>query len=79
MKSRWQRSWRATRPSPCFWHRSRRAFGSSSGEEDNGGRRWRWTQSVQRSPDPRLQQIEIQVAGPAGDTAASLSLVRSAK
>ena len=55
------------------------SLGSSSGEEENGGRRWRWTQTVERSPDPRLQQIEIKVAGPGGDTAASLSLVRNAK
>jgi general secretion pathway protein I len=54
------------------------SIGTSSGEEDNGGRRWRWTQTVARSPDPRLQQIEIRVAGPAGDTAASLMLLRSA-
>jgi general secretion pathway protein I len=54
-------------------------LGPSSGEEDNGGRRWRWTQIVQASPDPRLRQIEIRVAGPAGDTAASLTVVRRVK
>jgi general secretion pathway protein I len=51
-------------------------LGSSSGEETNAGRRWRWSQSVTRGTNPRLQQIEIKVAGPAGDTAASLFVVR---
>jgi general secretion pathway protein I len=53
-------------------------LGSSSGEETNAGRRWRWTQSVTRGTDPRLQQIEIKVAGQEGDTAASLFVVRRA-
>jgi general secretion pathway protein I len=53
-------------------------FGSSSGEEANAGRRWRWTQSVTRGTDPRLQQIEIKVTGEEGDTAASLFVVRRA-
>lgn len=54
------------------------ALGSSSGEEDNAGRRWRWTRTVTRSADPRLQQIEIRVAGQEGETAASLFVVRRA-
>lgn len=37
------------------------AFGMSGGEVVNGGRRWRWTRSVARSPEARIQQIEIQV------------------
>jgi general secretion pathway protein I len=53
-------------------------LGSSSGEETNAGRRWRWTQNVTRGTDPRLQQIEIKVAGQEGDTAASLFVVRRA-
>ena len=41
-------------------------FGALSGEAVNGGRRWLWTRSVARSPEPRLQQIEIRVVGEAG-------------
>jgi general secretion pathway protein I len=54
------------------------AFGASAGTETNGGRQWRWTQDVQRTPDPRLQRIEIKVAGDDGGTAASLTVVRPA-
>ena len=54
------------------------AFGRQSGTERNGGRDWRWTRDTQRTPDPRLQRIEIRVAGPDGDTAAALTVVRRA-
>lgn len=37
------------------------AFGASEGLIANGGRRWRWTRSVARSPEARIQQIEIRV------------------
>lgn len=39
------------------------AFGRSGGEAVNGGRRWRWTRNVARSPEARIQQIEIVVEG----------------
>ena len=52
------------------------AFGASAGVETNGGRQWRWTQDVARSPDPRLQRIAISVAGSDGSTAAALTVVR---
>jgi general secretion pathway protein I len=42
------------------------AFGIAGGEVVNGGRRWRWTRSVARSPEARIQQIEISVQ-PTGD------------
>jgi general secretion pathway protein I len=42
------------------------AFGASEGEADNGGRRWRWTRTVRRSPEARIQQIEILVQPEAG-------------
>jgi general secretion pathway protein I len=42
------------------------AFGSSAGELANAGRRWRWTRSVGRSPEARIQQIEIAVEPEAG-------------
>ncbi len=54
------------------------AFGRQSGTERNGGRDWRWIRDTQRTPDPRLQRIEIRVAGPDGDTAAALTVVRRA-
>ncbi|HEV2817322.1 MAG TPA: type II secretion system minor pseudopilin GspI [Allosphingosinicella sp.] len=37
------------------------AFGASQGLAVNGGRRWRWTRVVARSPEARVQQIEINV------------------
>ena len=37
------------------------AFGNESGEALNGGRRWRWTRETLRSPESRVQQIEIRV------------------
>ena len=42
------------------------AFGSVAGEAVNGGRRWRWTRVTARSPESRIQQIEIRVADAAG-------------
>lgn len=51
-------------------------FGVTSGEESNGGRAWRWKRSVDRSPDPRLQRIEIAVMTADGGVAATRTLVR---
>lgn len=42
------------------------AFGAAQGEAVNAGRRWRWTRSVMRSPEARIQQIEIAVEPEAG-------------
>jgi general secretion pathway protein I len=42
------------------------AFGSAAGEAVNAGRRWRWTRTTGRSPEARIQQIDIQVAPAAG-------------
>lgn len=38
------------------------AFGSLTGEAVNGGRRWSWSRTVARSPEARIQQIEIVVS-----------------
>jgi general secretion pathway protein I len=54
------------------------ACGATSGIAANGGRQWRWTQVVARTPDPRLQRIDISVAGSDGSTAAALTLIRRA-
>ena len=55
------------------------AFGTTMGEDVNGGRRWRWTATVARTPDPRFQSITVAVAPPEGGTAASYTLVRRAR
>lgn len=54
------------------------AFGATGGEAVNAGRRWRWTRTVARSPEPRLQQIEIAVTGETGPAAARLTVFRKA-
>lgn len=53
-------------------------LGMTAGRETNGGRDWQWTQNVRRSPDPRLQQIEIVVKDLDGRVAASRTVVRRA-
>jgi len=53
------------------------ALGSTSGEAVNGGRRWRWTRATGRSPEARIQQIEIHVfAMEGGPGRASLTVFR---
>ena len=53
------------------------AFGSSAGAIANAGRNWRWTRSVARSPEARIQQIEIAVEPEAGGPGrASLTVFR---
>lgn len=53
------------------------AFGSVGGEAINGGRRWRWTRLTKRSPEARIQQIEIHVANADGGPGrASLTVFR---
>lgn len=53
------------------------AFGLAGGEVVNGGRRWRWTRNVARSPESRIQLIEIGVE-PSGEGfgRASLTIFR---
>jgi general secretion pathway protein I len=53
------------------------AFGTAQGDAVNGGRRWRWTRTVSRSPEARIQQIEILVQPEAGGPGrASLTIFR---
>ena len=53
------------------------AFGATAGAAVNAGRRWRWTRSVARSPEARIQQIEIRVEPEAGGPGrAALTLFR---
>lgn len=49
--------------------------GLSTGNEDNGGRRWRWTRQVQPTGDARILRIAVAVAGPRG-VAATATMIR---
>jgi general secretion pathway protein I len=52
------------------------AFGATRGEAVNAGRNWRWTRFVGRSPEPRIQQIRVEVRSERGPAAANLTLFR---
>jgi general secretion pathway protein I len=54
------------------------AFGTESGQVENGNRRWAWTRATGRSPEPRIQQIEISVQSLNGPEAARLTIFRKA-
>ncbi len=54
------------------------AFGAVRGETVNAGRKWLWTRSTGRSPEPRIQQILITVASDRGLRAATLTVFRRA-
>ena len=41
-------------------------FGTVAGEAVNAGRRWAWIRTTGRSPEARIQQIEIRVSDPQG-------------
>ena len=54
-------------------------FGTVTGEAVNAGRRWIWTRSTGRSPEARIQQIEIRVTDTAGGPGqATLTIFRRA-
>lgn len=53
------------------------AFGRDGGTVENGGHAWRWTRIVARSPEPRLQQVEVRITGQSGGDAARLVFFRS--
>ncbi|MFN3945447.1 MAG: type II secretion system minor pseudopilin GspI [Allosphingosinicella sp.] len=55
------------------------AFGRENGEVVNAGRRWRWSREVGRSPESRIQQVEIAVAGVDTPGTARLTLFRRAE
>lgn len=54
------------------------AFGQENGQATNGGRNWNWTRIVARSPEPRIQQIEINVQSQRGPERAQLTIFRRA-
>ena len=53
-------------------------FGETSGQVANAGRNWLWTRRVGRSPEARIQQIEIAVRSASGPEAAALTIFRRA-
>ncbi len=54
------------------------AYGQTGGEQENAGRVWAWTRVTGRSPEPRIQQITINVRGGTGSGAANLVIFRRA-
>ncbi len=53
--------------------------GDTQGEENQGGRGWRWTQHVLRTQDPAILRIDLTVRALNSDVvAANLSLFRAA-
>lgn len=54
-------------------------FGTESGSQVNANRSWGWTRTVDRSPEPRIQQITIRVANSAGPGRAMLVVFRNAQ
>jgi general secretion pathway protein I len=52
------------------------ALGERRGRAVNGGREWAWVRRTGRSPEPRIQQIAIEVSGERGAVAARLTLFR---
>jgi general secretion pathway protein I len=55
------------------------AFGVAKGATVNGGRRWSWVRNTGRSPEPRIQMIDIAVLSDTGRQAARLTIFRRAE
>ena len=54
------------------------ALGRENGIAVNGNRRWSWTRDTGRSPEPRIQQIQITVRAETGPAAATLTIFKKA-
>ena len=54
------------------------AFGERRGKAANGGRNWTWVRTTGRSPEPRIQMIEVRVLGDTGREAARMTVFRRA-
>jgi general secretion pathway protein I len=52
------------------------AFGEARGQTVNGGRGWAWIRRTGRSPEPRIQQIEVAVLDESGRQSAALTFFR---
>lgn len=55
------------------------AFGTTSGEVTNAGRRWRWERQVTRTDDVRIARIDIVVRDDQARPAGRLSLAKAAQ
>jgi len=55
------------------------ALGEARGNEENGGRNWRWTRLTVLSPEPRIQLITINVQSRIGPDQATLTIFRRAE
>lgn len=51
-------------------------IGAASGVEQNGGRAWSWTRTVQPTGNVRVLRIDVTVRDPAGRNAGHLTVVR---
>ena len=51
-------------------------LGEERGETVNGGRTYSWVRTTRRSPEPRIQQIEIRVVAAGGRQAAALTIFK---
>lgn len=52
-------------------------LGRTSGAETNAGRNWRWTRTVGRTGEARLQQVTVVVTDETGRQAATLTAFRN--
>lgn len=54
------------------------AYGTLGGTERNARRDWRWSANVQRTPDPALQRIDLEITDSTGQLLAAQTLIRPA-
>lgn len=55
------------------------SIGSSNGDEQNGGRKWRWRRTIAKTADPAIVRIDIAVADERGQRLSALTLARLAR
>ncbi|WP_338420411.1 type II secretion system minor pseudopilin GspI [Sphingomonas profundi] len=51
-------------------------LGLLNGEERNGGRLWHWVRRTTKTPDPRVQRIDVSVTDDDGQRAGVLTVFR---
>ena len=51
-------------------------MGVANGQEQNGGRLWRWTRRASAAPGPKLQRIDVAVADDRGTAAGTMTVFR---
>jgi general secretion pathway protein I len=52
------------------------SLGVGTGEQDNGGRLWRWTRTTAAMEQASLVRVDIAVSDDSGDPVAALTIVR---